>query len=497
MEPESDDLTRVVTAIGAGPAVPALVDELLAGSGMTPEGAGDEALRQGVVFFFTRALATEPAGTARSAVDAMIADIDRRLNAQINGILHHRDFQQLEASWRGLKLVVDRVDFDENIEIAFTNISRDDLEEDLEDAPALTKSGLFALTYSATYDLLGGEPYGLICGNYEFDASRRDIALLKRIAAVATMAHAPFVANVGPRFFGFGDFAALAGAPEIKSLLEAPPYAPWRAFRASPNAGCVGLCLPRFLGRRPYDERTHRLRDLSFTEVTRELGDYLWCDASLAFATRVAAAFAQHRWYPNVIGPESGGAVEDLPRADYDALAGIETKSPTEVALTKKREIELSEEGFIGLTGRRDTDSACFCSANSCQAPDISGTNGAPPGLEMSHLLGSQLLHMLIVTRLAQFIKVVRREQLAGYDMPGDLSCRLNDWLNEHVTGVESPDVQTLTPRPLRKAWIEVEDATGRPGKLTFTLAVQPEMEYSGASLTLSVRGRLDGPPSA
>src|SRR5436190_8011447 len=137
-----------------------------------------------------------------SVVDEFIAEIDKRISAQLNEIMHHPAFQKLESAWRGLKFMVDRVDFRENIKVEMLNVSKEDLAADFEDAPEIPKSGLYRLIYSNEYGVHGGKPYGVIVGNYDFGPGAQDLALLQKCAAVSTMAHAPFLTNGSPEFFG-------------------------------------------------------------------------------------------------------------------------------------------------------------------------------------------------------------------------------------------------------------------------------------------------------
>ncbi len=474
------------------PLLPAMVEEVLEDSGFKPDHANYESTREGVAAFISQSLLTESYTVSRAAVDIMIADIEERLNAQINAILHNEDFQHLESMWRGLKFVIDRVNFDENVKVEFTNINKEDLEEDLEDAPTLTKSGFFSLAYSAEFGQFGGEPYGVIAGNFEFDAGGRDLALLKNLASIAAMAHAPLITNVGPSFFGFHDFEAVTQLRDMKTLMDAPQYAKWQAFREIPDASYVGLCMPRFLGREPYRESTHPIRTFNFTEEVRGLDDHLWVGANLAMITRVADSFAKYRWCPNIIGPQSGGAVDQLPLTDYRSLEGIQAKIPTEIMLTEKREFELAEEGIIGLTFRKDSDSVCFFSANSCQKPKHFGNSIEAKALEVNYRLGTQLPYMFVISRLAHFIKVMQREQLGGYKTRVDLERELNKWLGNYVADMENPNIRVRAARPLRRAFIKVEEVEGQAGWFACKVEVQPHMKYMGASFTLSLLGRLD-----
>ena len=116
--------------------------------------------------------------------------------------MHHAELQKLESAWRGLKYLVDKTDFRENIRLELLNVSKEDLLEDFEDSPEVTKSGLYKTLYTSEYGQFGGKPYGNIIANYEFGPGPQDIKLLQHIASVSAMAHAPFIAAAGPEFFG-------------------------------------------------------------------------------------------------------------------------------------------------------------------------------------------------------------------------------------------------------------------------------------------------------
>ncbi|HVZ36656.1 MAG TPA: type VI secretion system contractile sheath large subunit, partial [Polyangiaceae bacterium] len=366
--------------------------------------------RQGVEAFIASMLAPDKSGQRidRAAIDAMVAEIDRRISAQVNEILHAPAFQQLESTWRELKLLVDRVDFRENIKVEILNLAKEDLSADFEDAPELVKSGLYRTVYSSEYGTFGGSPYGLLVANYDFDQGPQDMQLLRDCAAVAAMAHAPFIANASPRFFGGDSFLELPRLKDLRSLFEGPQYARWSAFRDSEDARNVGLCLPRFLLRLPYSQETIPSKSFNFQEdVIGHHSRYLWGHASVAFATRVADSFAKYRWCPNIIGPNSGGAIEQLPLHNYEAMGEVQTKIPTEIQLTERREFELSEEGFIGLVYRKGTDNAAFFSANSPQRPKLFGNSDEGRSAETNYRLGTQLPYMFIISRLAHYIKVL------------------------------------------------------------------------------------------
>jgi len=472
-----------------------LLDSLLAEARLKPRDEGYEATRRGVHAFMTALLVPEHAQDRidRPLIDTMVAELDRRLSLQVNEILHHADFQQLESAWRSLKFLVDHVDFRENIRVDLLNASKEDVHEDFEDSPELTKSGLYRLIYSNEYGVFGGRPYAMICAGYDFGPGPHDMDLLAKCASIAAMAHAPFISNASPEFFGEKSVLGLPYLKDLESLFKGPQYARWHSLRDSEDSRYVGLCLPRFLLRLPYSESTVPVKDFDFTEdVSGHHERYLWGYASTAFATRVADSFAKFRWSPNIIGPQSGGAVDGLTLHQYEALGQLQTKLPTEILLTERREFELSEEGFIGLVFRKSSENAAFFSANSVQRVKFFGSTPEGKQAELNYRLGSQLPYMFIMTRLAHYVKVLQREQLGTWKERADLERELNAWLNQYVSDMDDPAPAVRARRPLRSGRLQVEEVDGQPGWYRCGLQIQPHFKYMGASFTLSLVGKLD-----
>lgn len=472
-----------------------LLDELLAEAKVAPGEETYDVARQGVTAFISQVVASSDKYKKidKAAVDAMIAEVDQKLSAQIDEVLHHNEFQKLESSWRGLKFLVDKVDFRENIKVRVLNCSKQDLLDDFEDSPEIVKSGLYRTVYSAEYGVLGGEPYGLICSNYDFGPGPQDIQLLQSVASISAMAHAPFLANTAPDMFGEESFEPLPKLKDLQALFEGPQYARWHSFRESEDSRYVGLCMPRFLLRLPYGEKTVPVKSFNFNEeVIGDHDKYLWGHSSIAMATRVADSFAKFRWCPNVIGPQSGGAVEDLPLHQYPAMGEIQTKVPTEVQLTERREYELSEQGFIGLVYRKGSDNAAFFSANSCQKPKIFADTPEGKDSELNYRLGTQLPYMFVITRLSHYLKVMQREQIGSWKERGDLERELNNWIKQYVADMENPAPAVRSRKPLRSAQVVVEDVPGQPGWYRSAIKVRPHFKYMGASFELSLVGKLD-----
>ena len=472
-----------------------LLDDILAETKMAPGDEGYEVARAGVQAFIAELVRPQREGEKvdKALVDAMIAEIDLKLSSQIDVILHHAEFQKLESSWRGLKFVIDRVNFRENVKVEMLNVSKDDLLEDFEDSPEVPKSGLYKIVYSAEYGQFGGKPYGLIVGNYDFGPGPQDVALLQNCGAVAAMSHAPFLSAAGPQFFGLENYNGLPNMKDLRAVFEGPQYTKWQSFRESEDSRYVGLTMPRFLLRLPYGSNSVPVKEFNYEEqVVGEHDKYLWGNSAYALATRVADSFAKFRWCPNIIGPQAGGTVEDLPLHQYEHMGEIQTKCPTEIMLTERREFELSEEGFIGLTFRKDSDNACFFSANSTQKAKYFGQSEEGRDAELNYRLGTQLPYLFITCRLAHYIKVLQREQIGSWKERADLERELNKWIGQYVADQDVVSAGIRGRRPLRKAKITVEDVPGNAGWYKVDMKVRPHFKYMGAFFTLGLVGKLD-----
>jgi type VI secretion system protein ImpC len=472
-----------------------ILDRIIAETKLTPDDEAYDIAKRGVSAFIEELLKpqNENEPVKKAMVDRMIAEIDAKLSRQMDEILHNAEFQALESSWRGLKLLVDRTNFRENIKLEIINASKQDLLDDFEDSPEITQSGLYKHIYTAEYGQFGGQPVGALIANYFFDPSAPDIKTLQYVASVATMSHAPFIAAAGPKFFGLESFTGLPDLKDLKDHFEGPQFAKWQSFREQEDARYVGLTVPRFLLRNPYDPEDNPVKSFVYKEnVANSHEHYLWGNTAYTFASRLTDSFAKFRWCPNIIGPQSGGAVEDLPLHHFESMGEIETKIPTEVLVSDRREYELAEEGFIALTMRKGSDNAAFFSANSAQKPKFFGISAEGKTAELNYKLGTQLPYLFIVNRLAHYLKVLQREQIGAWKERTDLELELNKWIRQFVADQENPSAEIRGRRPLRAAQVIVSDVEGEPGWYRVSLNVRPHFKYMGADFTLSLVGKLD-----
>ncbi len=471
-----------------------LIDQIMQQTRLKPEDDGYDTAKKGIQAFIGDLLTPQRKGekVEQKIVDNMIAEIDNRISQQVDEIIHHENFQKMESAWRGLKMVVDRTDFRENIKMELLSVSKKELLEDFEDAPDVTKSGLYNHVYSAEYGQFGGQPYGAIISDYQFGPGAQDVKLLGQVASVSAMSHAPFIGGAGAEFFGLDNFDGMPNLKDLESIFEGPQYAKWQSFRESDDSRNVGLATPRFMLRQPYGDENPSKTFQYKESVDGSKENFLWGNSSFAFATNLTRSYAKYRWCPNVIGPTSGGVIEDLPMHKYEENGEMKTMPPVETKLSDRREFELSEQGFMGLTVRKGTDNATFFSATSPQKAKYFGNDPEAKQAETNFKLGTELPYLFVVNRLAHYIKVIQRENIGSWKTRSELQSELQKWIRQYVADQDNPPAAVRSKRPLREARIEVSEDPGNPGWFRVDMSVRPHFKYMGSSFTLSLAGRLD-----
>ncbi|NAW63952.1 type VI secretion system contractile sheath large subunit [Photobacterium halotolerans] len=471
-----------------------LLDSILNETRLKPSDEGFDVAKRGVEAFISELLSKNVSDKVdQSLVDLMISEIDQKMSAQVDAILHSPEIQAIESSWRGLKYLVDQTDFRENIQIEVISAKKNEVLDDFDDAPEVVKSGLYKQIYTREYGQFGGKPVGAVICDFKMSSTSPDIKLMEYMANVGAMSHAPFITSAGPQFFGVDSYEELPNLKDLKSVFEGPQYTKWRGLREHEDSRYLGLCTTGFMLRAPYSVADNPIKAFDYNEnVSGSHDHYLWGNSAYALASRISDSFANFRWCPNIIGPQSGGTVNDLPVHNFESMGRIETKIPTEVLVSDRREFELAEEGFIALTMRKGSDNAAFFSANSVQKPKFFGNSPEGKAAETNYKLGTQLPYMFIINRLAHYLKVLQREQIGSWKERTDLEIELNKWIRQYVSDQENPPAEVRGRRPLRAARVEVSDVEGDPGWYRVSLAVRPHFKYMGASFELSLVGKLD-----
>ncbi len=425
-----------------------------------------------------------PARTTDAGIAERIADLDKQISEKLNQYMHHPKFQKLEASWRGLHYLVDQTETSTMLKIKVLNLSKRELLNDLENAVEFDQSALFKKIYEEEYGTLGGDPFGLLVGDFEFGRNPEDLTILSKISGVAAAAHAPFVSAAAPSMFGWDSFTELEAPRDLAKGFDNDLYVRWKSFRESEDSRYVGLTLPHMLLRDPYGKDSKTIEAFDYDEkVDGQHHDrYLWGNAAYAMATRITKAFSNYEWCAAIRGVEGGGLVEGLPTHTFEADGEMTIKCPTEISITDRREKELADLGFIPLCHHKHSDKAVFFSTQSCQKPK----DYYNPDAKANARLSTQLQYILAISRFAHFLKVMMRDKVGAFTSQSKLQTDLNDWVKNYVLLDDNADQDAKATYPLRDARIEIKEVAGKPGSYEAVAYLRPHFQLD--ELTVSLR---------
>ncbi|HEY3738577.1 MAG TPA: type VI secretion system contractile sheath large subunit [Bryobacteraceae bacterium] len=429
-----------------------------------------------------------------SMINARLAQIDHLLSIQLNEILHNAQFQKLEATWRGLKYLMDQSETSVQLKIKIFNCNKRELLKDLQRAPEFDQSTLFKKVYEEEFGTFGGAPFGALMGDYEFGRSPEDIELLERISQTAAAAHAPFLTGADPSLFNLDNFTTLDAPRDLAKIFDTTEYAKWKSFRQSEDSRYVGLCLPHVLMRLPYGKDTKPIETFSYEEGIdgTDHTKYLWGNAAFAMAARVTTAFANFGWCASIRGVEGGGLVEGLPVHNFYTDEGdVALKCPTEVPITDRREKELADLGFVPLVHCKGTDYAAFFSVQSAQKPKLYDKDAANANARLS----TQLPYIFAVSRFAHYLKVMMRDKIGSFMSRSECETWLNKWILQYVLPDDNAGPTYKAQKPLREAAIQVVDVPGKPGAYRAVAFLRPHFQLD--ELSVSLRLVADLPASA
>jgi len=427
------------------------------------------------------------------AINHRIAQIDELISLQLNEVLHHQEFQKLEATWRGLNYLVMNTETGTQLKIRVLNVSRKDLQKDLDSAVEFDQSALFKMVYEAEYGTLGGTPYSVLIGDYEFGRHPQDMSLIEKISNVAAAAHAPFIAAASPKMFDMDSFSELAGPRDLAKIFETAEMIKWRSFRASEDSRYVSLVMPHALLRLPYGPKTVPVEGVNFVEDVdgRDHSKYLWGNAAWALGLRITEAFAKYGWTAAIRGVEGGGRVSGLPTHTFKTDEGdVALKCPTEIAITDRREKELNDLGFISLVHCKNTDYAAFFGGQTANKPKVYNTNEANANARLSAMLP----YMLVSSRFAHYLKVMLRDKIGSFMTRGNVQSYLNTWIGNYVLLDDDASQDMKARFPLREARVDVYEVPGRPGVYRANVFLRPHFQLEELSASIRLVAELPAP---
>ena len=429
----------------------------------------------------------------RHAIEAMIAEIDRAMSELLNLILHHPDFQQLEATWRGVFFIVDGIDTGPSLKVKIFDISKRELIRSLRKfrGTAWDQSPMFRKIYEEEYGQFGGEPYGVVIGGYEFDHSPSDVQLLSDLAQIAAAAHAPFLGSASPTVMHMESWAELANPRDLTRIFQTPEYVAWQSLRVSEDARYLGLCMPRFLLRLPYGQRTEPVEAFAFEEDADgpDASRFLWGNPAFAMAANIARAFSLYGWCVRIRGIDGGGAVEGLPSYHFPTADGdVDLRCSTEVALSERREAELAMNGFIPLVHRKNADFPAFIGAPSLQKPQ----EYEDPAATMNAALSARLPYIFATSRFAHYLKCMVRDKIGAMQGKEQLTSWLQTWLTRYVDGApDHSNEDWKAGHPLVEGEVTIEDSDEDPGKYHAKFFLRPHYQLEGITAMVRLVSRL------
>ena len=419
-------------------------------------------------------------------LDCEIAAIDGLLGDQVDAILHTPELQRLEARWRGLFYLTRTIDEASKTKVKFLSASWSEVVRDLERASDFDQSDLFRKVYSGEFGMPGGEPFGLMIGDYEMqhrptaDHPTDDIAALTALAMVAGAAFCPFVLSLSPRVFQLDSFRDLGRPLNLRTVFAQAEYQRWLSIRGGDDMRFIGLAMPRILMRHPY--RLDPDRDDGFPyqeQCCDKTGEgTLWGTAAFAFASVAMRAFAESGWFADLRGAPRdeirGGLVTDLPVISFDTdRPGVALKPSTECILSEEHESDLADLGFMALRNMPFTPYSVFYACPSIQAPAKYDRAAATTNARLS----SMLQYILCISRFAQYIKVMGRDRIGSVITAQECQAFLETWLRAYCEGADSASQEAKAQRPLRAAKVEVNEAPGKPGKYMCTIHLRPHFQ--------------------
>jgi type VI secretion system protein ImpC len=429
--------------------------------------------------------------------DRAIAAIDAKLSDQLNAIMHHPKFTALEGSWRGLHYLVMNSETSTSLKLRVLNLPKRELSRDLQRAVEFDQSQLFKKIYENEFGTPGGEPYGALIGDYEWTPHPDDVETLRLVSNVAAAAFAPFISAAGSSMFGFDAWPELSRPRDLAKIFETQEYTKWRSFRDSEDSRFVSLVMPRTLARLPYGAATKAIDEFNYEEAPydeagaakpMQHNEYCWMNAAYAMGTKLTDAFAQYGFCTAIRGAEGGGKVENLPYHVFTSDDGdLDAKCPTEIAITDRREFELSNLGFLPLCHYKNTDYSVFFGAQTTQK----AKKYDRPEATANAAISARLPYIMATSRFAHYLKVMARDKIGSFMEASDCERWLNRWITNYVNGNEKAGQEMKARFPLREARVEVKEIPGKPGSYNAIAYMRPWLQMEELTTSLRMVARI------
>jgi len=451
-----------------------------------PEALAAWVARSGTAHLDARAL--------RVRLSRDVAELDQRIGRQLDRILHAPKLQRLEASWRNLRWLVERLTpGSTRVRIRVLDVSWSELAKDLDRAIEFDQSQAFRLIYTEEFGTPGGTPYSVLLGDY-FVAHRPrpdqrvdDVRTLRSMSTVAAAAFAPFVVGAHPTLFGVDTLSELGRPLDLDRIFSSTEYVTWNALRDTEDARFLAVTLPRVLTRLPHEGDVGRADGFHYRERIEHVDDYLWGNACHAFGAVVLRSAETSGWPSDLsgcqVGVDGGGIVSELPLHEFGLdRPGTVAKPPTDLVVTDHAERAYGGLGLIALCACKDTPYAAFYSLPTLQRPKRHDRVDATRNAKLSALLQN----ILCVSRFAHYLKVLCRDREGSYADAGDIQKDLQVWLAKYTISGNDVPKELQAKHPLRSAQVQINEVPGKPGCYSSVIHLQPHMQFD--QMTSSMR---------
>ncbi len=432
----------------------------------------------------------------RIEIDRLIQAIDTTLSKQVSAIIHHERFRKLEASWRQLHQLTFTIKHNNPVLIRILSVTWKELARDAERAFEFDQTRLFNFIYSQEFDMPGGQPFGLLIGDYNvsMDINQTygtdDVNTLEYIASIAAASFAPFVCNADPTLVNVSKFAELDRELDMSYLGTVETKARWTQLRQNPDSRFIGVTCPNILVRPPYKFNDIKRRDgFCFREEVYPTSDHLlWGGAAFAFAHIVIREFIESGWFADIRGireeAATAGSVDMFQTIVFDTdKNGFASQAPVEIRLTYVQEAMLSQLGLIPLIPLPYTADMVFNSNQSLHKPPRYSSEIANENARIA----AMLQYVLCASRFAHFLKLIMRENIGQIATARSLKEMLNNWLADYCIGNDDADEDKKAQYPLREGKVNVFEIPGKPGIFSCIMRLQPHFQLDDVSASFQI----------
>lgn len=415
----------------------------------------------------------QQSSVSRQALELLVCELEHILSNLLDAVLHCREWQVVEAAWRGIHWLCQLKGRSSAIDIMLLPITREMIWDDLKHASSLQESTLYQIIYTDSMGQFGGTPYGCVMLDDYFSAQLKDINLLTPLLEICSLAQTPLITGVSPEMFSAAKFSHMQDHYSLPELFSTARYLKWRNFVASDAARYLSLVLPKIRFRERFSRKNGFL--MWYRENTGSDADHsLWGNACYAMLANIIKRF-MNSGFCTFISGDNGGVIDIT-------LLGLRNDTlPVEVTIPEDKEAQLISIGLNPIITRPFQGLMLFPSANTVAW----GNNVLNKGSLSGSVANAQLHYLFIVTRIIHCLKIVFRETLGATASRQDVSAKLNHWLKQYVSDVESPTASVMEKRPLRAGKVIVSSGEQHEW-FDIEVELSPHLKFMGDTVDIA-----------